>query len=175
MVGNVKKNTLSPDQRGGGNSNRRGAELERTVQDYLDEHHIQYQYSRNNGIDFIINLPDWKRGLIHMDCIATGKGGGSIGEKLIHKLMKYIRKYNLKDIFILHPNSFVNKSIQDSIKELENWKKCNIHMMGMDDFYNLIKGTYKLTPQQLGRANSGFSGRVILDKKASQRFFELPK
>lgn len=112
---------------------RRGVELEDRVQKYLESQGVIFKRYKKNGIDFIIN------GSFHMDCIAQGIGG-SIGDKLPHKCWKYIRKYGLKDIYILHPYSPIKREVGEHLEEQELLYKCNIHILDWKDFTYLMEG-----------------------------------
>ncbi len=112
---------------------KRGKALEQRVIDYLKSSNIPYNYNTHNGIDFIIN------GDIHMDCCAQGVSG-SIGDKVPHKVYKYARKYNLKDIYILHPYSPITQNVAMHLMDLEKWLDCKIHIIGWDDFTYLMQG-----------------------------------
>ena len=111
----------------------RGKGLEDKAEAFLKMHYSQYKRNTHNGIDFIIN------GDIHLDCVAQGVSG-SIGDKLPHKVWKYIKKYNLKDIYILHPYSPITTTVANHLMDLEKWMSANIHVIEWTDFEYLVKG-----------------------------------
>jgi hypothetical protein len=111
----------------------RGNGLEERVETFLLSMHIPFQRNKNNGIDFIIN------GYTYLDCVAQGQSG-SIGDKLPHKAFKYLRKYNLKDIYILHPYSPITKTVGDHLIFLEEQFNANIHILDWADFTYLMNG-----------------------------------
>lgn len=115
------------------NVHKRGKELEERVETFLLSMHIPFQRNKNNGIDFVIN------GHIHLDCVAQGQSG-SIGDKLPHKTFKYIKKYNLKDIYILHPNSPITKTVGEHLIFLEESLNAKIHIIDWNDFTYLMNG-----------------------------------
>jgi hypothetical protein len=111
----------------------RGNGLEERVEKYLLSMYIPFQRNKNNGIDFIIN------GYIYLDCVAQGQSG-SIGDKLPHKAFKYIQKYGLKDIYILHPYSPITKSVGEHLIFLEEQFNTKIHILDWADFTYLMNG-----------------------------------
>ena len=111
----------------------RGRELEERVEKYLNTQRIRFQRNVSNGIDFIID------GHIHLDCVAQGQSG-SIGDKLPHKAFKYIQKYKLKDIYILHPYSPITKTVGDHLIFLEQQFDTKIHILDWKDFTYLMDG-----------------------------------
>jgi len=112
---------------------KNGKKLEKRVEDYLNASFIRYIGGKNNGIDFIIN------GDIHLDCVAQSESG-SIGDKLPTKCFKYIKKYSLKDIYILHPYCPITKTVAEHLELLENVFDCNIHVMDWNDFVYISMG-----------------------------------
>jgi len=143
----------------------RGAALEQRTEDYLKSMGLVYKRSKNNGIDFIIN------GTLHMDCIAQGVSG-SIGDKLPHKCWKYIRKYNLNDIYILHPYSPIKREVGEHLEELEIQYKCNIHIIDWNDFTYLMNGGsfQKRKAYVYSRDGRGVSNMAPTNLKINQFF-----
>lgn len=111
----------------------RGKELEDRTEKYLSSQHIPFKRNKHSGIDFIIN------GYLHMDCVAQGQSG-SIGDKLPHKVYKYVKKYKLKDIYILHPNSPITETVGEHLIHLENSLNTKIHILDWKDFTYLMDG-----------------------------------
>jgi hypothetical protein len=110
-----------------------GDNLEQRVSDYLNAMKIPNEWNPSKGIDFIIN------GHIHLDCVAQSKSG-SIGDKLPTKCFKYIKRYNLNDIYILHPYSPITKTVAAHLELLENVMDSNIHILDWADFTYLMNG-----------------------------------
>ena len=115
------------------NVHKRGKELEDRVEQYLSSQHIPFKRNSNRGIDFIIN------GHIHLDCVAQGQSG-SIGDKLPHKAFKYVNRYNLTDIYILHPNSPITETVGKHLLHLEKYLNTKIHILDWKDFTYLMEG-----------------------------------
>ena len=112
---------------------KNGKKLEKRVEDFLNASYIQYIGGKNRGIDFIIN------GEIHLDCVAQGISG-SIGDKLPTKCFKYIKKYGLKDIYILQPYCPITQTVAEHLEFLEKGLDCNIHIIDWNDFTYLMNG-----------------------------------
>lgn len=148
---------------------QRGKDLEKRVQKYLESMGIVYKHKPNNGIDFIIN------GGFHMDCIAQGVSG-SIGDKLPHKCWKYIRKYKLDDIYILHPYAPIERQVGEHLEELELHYNCKIHILDWNDFTYLMNGgkfTFR-KPYTYSRDGKGVSNLAPINSKLLQ-FFNFQK
>jgi len=47
-----------------------------------------------------------------------------IGDKLPHKCWKYIKQYNLKDIYILHPYSPIHRQVGEHLEDLVKTIQC---------------------------------------------------
>ena len=112
---------------------KRGRELEERVEKYLEAEKLPYKRNKNNGIDFIIN------GGFHMDCIAQGVSG-TIGDKLPHKCWKYLKRYGLKDIYILHPYSPIHRHVGEHLEDLEKQFDAQIHIINWEDFTWIMRG-----------------------------------
>ena len=121
--------------------NQNGADLEERTQKYLESVGLPFIRSKNNGIDFIIS------DIIHLDCVSTGTSG-SIDDKLPKKCHQYINKYNLKDIFILHPYSPITKGIAACLRDMEHWMRCRIHVLDWEQFEQLVRNEYDYTTRK---------------------------
>jgi len=111
-----------------------GEALEDRVSNYLNSMYIPHKRTPKGphaGIDFIID------GTIYMDCVAQ-KESGSIGDKLPTKIWKYVNKYSLKDIYILHPYSPITKHVSEFLHFLESALDCRIHILSWNDFIELV-------------------------------------
>jgi len=110
-----------------------GQALENRVKNYLNSSYIPYKYS-SRDIDFVIN------GDIYLDCVGQ-QVAGSITDKLPTKCFKYITRYNLKDMYILHPNCPITRTVADHLSLLENVLNCRIHILDWNDFVYLTNGS----------------------------------
>ena len=148
---------------------QRGVGLEDRVQKYLESQGIVFKRYKRDGIDFIIN------GFFHIDCVATGETG-SIDEKIPHKCRKYIKKYGLKDIYILHPYSPIKRDVGEHLEEQEILYKCNIHILDWKDFTYLMEGgTFdKRKPYNYSRDGRGVSNSAPTNANLL-KFFSFEK
>jgi hypothetical protein len=146
----------------------RGRALEDRVEKYLTSMGIVYKRF-SSGIDFIIN------GTFHMDCIAQGISG-SIGDKLPHKCWKYIRKYGLTNIYILHPYSPIHMSVGEHLEDLEKQFDCQIHILDWNDFTYLMGGGKfeNRRPYTYSRDSARVSNHAPTNAKLNQ-FFKFEK
>lgn len=146
----------------------RGMALEERVEKYLVSMGIVYKRF-SSGIDFIIN------GGFHMDCIAQGVSG-SIGDKLPHKCWKYIKKYNLKDIYILQPYSPIHRSVGEHLEDMEQHLNCQIHILDWNDFTYLMNGGKfeKRKPYVYSKDSRGVSNHAPTNAKLNE-FFTFTK
>jgi len=113
-----------------------GQDLEDRVSNYLISIHKQFKRSPKGpkaGIDFIIG------GNIYMDCVAQAVSG-SIGDKLPTKVFKYIRKYSLKEIYILNPYCPITQIVAEFLEFLEKAMNVTIHILDWNDFEYIAKG-----------------------------------
>jgi hypothetical protein len=147
----------------------RGKELEERVEKYLTAERLQYRRNKNNGIDFVIN------GGFHMDCVAQGVSG-TIGDKLPHKCWKYIKRYGLKNIYILHPYSPIHRQVGEHLEFLEKQLGAEIHILNWSDFTYLMQGGKfeKRKPYVYSRDSRGVSHLAPTNYKMEQ-FFSFSK
>ena len=141
----------------------RGNDLEVRVENYLSSQGITYKRSRNNGIDFIIN------GGMYLDCVAQGVSG-TIGDKLPHKCWKYIRKYNLKTIYILHPYSPIKKDVGDHLEYIESSTGAEIHILDWKDFTYLMEGGKFEKRKPYAYSRNGVSHIAPTNRKLNEFF-----
>jgi hypothetical protein len=112
---------------------KNGKGLEDRVQQQLLASCIQHRRNTHSGIDFIID------GEIYMDCVSTSQSG-SIDDKIPTKCFKYIRKYSLKELYILHPYSPIEKNVAEHLEHLEKTMDVKIHMLSWNDFTYICNG-----------------------------------
>ena len=147
----------------------RGKALEERVEKFLTAERLPFKRFKNNGIDFIVN------GGFHMDCVAQGVSG-TIGDKLPHKCWKYIKQYNLKDIYILHPYSPIHRQVGEHLEDLEKQFNAQIHILSWADFTYLMQGGRfeKRKPYAYSRDSRGVSHLAPTNYKMEQ-FFSFSK
>jgi sulfur relay (sulfurtransferase) DsrF/TusC family protein len=112
---------------------KNGKGLEDRAQQQLLASRIQHKRNTHSGIDFIID------GEIYMDCVATNQSG-SIDDKIPTKCFKYIKKYSIKELYILHPYSPIEKNVAELLEHLEKTMDVKIHMLSWDDFTHICNG-----------------------------------
>ena len=113
-----------------------GNALEDRVSSYLNSMFIPFKRSPKGpkaGIDFIID------GKIYMDCVAQSVSG-SIGDKLPTKVFKYIRKYSLKQIYILNPYCPITQIVAEHLEHLEKTMDAKIYILDWNDFVYIVNG-----------------------------------
>ena len=110
-----------------------GKGLEDRAQQQLLASAIQFKRNTHSGVDFIID------GEIHMDCVATHQSG-SIDDKIPTKCFKYIRKYSLKEFYLLHPYSPIERNVAELLEHLENTMDVKIHILDWNDFVYICNG-----------------------------------
>jgi hypothetical protein len=113
---------------------KNGKSLEDRVERQLLANGIQFKKNTHSGIDFIID------GEIYMDCVSTSQSG-SIDDKLPTKCFKYLKKYKIKEIYILHPYSPIEKHVAEHFEFLENAMDVKIHMLDWADFCYICNGS----------------------------------
>jgi hypothetical protein len=145
-----------------------GEALEDRVCSYLNSMYFPYKRSPKGphaGIDFIID------GKIYMDCVAQ-KESGSIGDKLPTKIWKYVRKYSLKEIYILHPYSPITKHVSEFLEFLEISLDCKIHILDWDGFVELIKNGELEKRKTYNFTNSSKVSNHTTASNALYKYFE---
>jgi hypothetical protein len=148
-----------------------GEALEDRVSAFLDSMHIPYKRSPkgpNAGIDFIID------GNIYLDCVAQQQSG-SIGDKLPTKIWKYVKKYSLKDIYILHPYSPITKHVADHLYFLEEHLNCRVHLLGWNDFTTLVNDGGLVKRNAYNFTTKCNVSNHITSSNALNKFFEWDK
>ena len=110
-----------------------GKGLEDRAQQQLLASAIQFKRNTHSGVDFIID------GEIHMDCVATHQSG-SIDDKIPTKCFKYIRKYSLKEFYLLHPYSPIERNVAEHLEHLEKTMDAKIHILDWNDFVYICTG-----------------------------------
>ena len=146
---------------------RNGKDLEKRVQNYLLSNHIKFQPGGNKNIDFIID------GHIYLDCVATSQSG-SIDDKLATKCFKYLKKYGINEIYILHPYSPIEKHVAEHLEHLEKTMNSKIHMLNWADFVYICNGGRLDTrkPYNIVVAGKGIKNHKAATIKVS-KFFKL--
>jgi len=112
---------------------KNGKGLEDRAEKQLLANCIQFKRNTHSGIDFIID------GNIHMDCVSTSQSG-SIDDKIPTKCFKYLKKYSLNELYILHPYSPIEKNVAEHLEHLESTMNVKIHILDWNDFVYISNG-----------------------------------
>jgi hypothetical protein len=112
---------------------KNGKDLEERAQQQLLASAIQFKRNSRNGVDFIID------GEIYMDCVSTSQSG-SIDDKMPTKCFKYIRKYSLKEFYLLHPYAPIERNVAEHLEHLEKTMDVKIHILDWNDFVYICTG-----------------------------------
>ena len=93
-----------------------GQLLEDQVESYCRENNITYKRAKTgtHEIDFIIETDN---GTIYADC-TNQMGSGSVEEKIPHKIWKYYKKYNYKNVTIIKGDHKIGKKVIEHCEDL---------------------------------------------------------
>lgn len=146
-----------------------GKKLEERVEQHLLSNFIQFQRNISAGIDFIID------GEIYMDCIATSQSG-SIDDKIPTKCFKYLNKYSINEIYLLHPYSPIEKYVAEHLEFLEKTMNVVIHILDWKDFcYICNGGKFDIRkPYNVAKNNARIKNHKVCNKKINE-FFNFNK
>lgn len=117
-------------------ANKSGKNLEKQLKNLLNYYNIPYVYQKegNFEIDFIIQIGNKK---IYVDC-TNQNVGGSVEEKLPHKVWKYWKKYNFDEIYIIKGNHDIGKCVISHLKDDEFIRGYKTHIVRLEQFINII-------------------------------------
>ena len=124
--------------------NESGTSLEERLEAYLIEKNIQYkkQKSGKHEIDFIIQQPD---GPWYVECTNQNKGG-SVAEKLPHKVRKYYRLLRFKKMYNLIGEFKIPKAVIITLDEDAATYGYEYTLDTFDEFVSRLDGTYNYNP-----------------------------
>jgi sulfur relay (sulfurtransferase) DsrF/TusC family protein len=142
---------------------KNGRGLEDKVQEELLLKAVQFKRNKHSGIDFIID------GTIHMDCVATSQSG-SIDDKIPTKCFKYLRRYNVNELYILHPYAPIEKNVAEHLEFLEKSMSVKIHILDWNDFIYISNGSRfdVRKPYPVVRNNFGAKGHNTTESNINQ-------
>ena len=124
--------------------NESGQSLETKLRVYLIKNKIphKYQKSGKKEIDFIIEQPDGK---VYADC-TNQNVGGSVEEKIPHKIRKYFRQYKFHKVFIIRGNFKISAEVIKTCDELAKHFKYEYVICSFDEFVSRLDGAYNSNP-----------------------------
>jgi hypothetical protein len=116
-------------------ANQSGIKLEKELKSFLREKKIPFIYQKNgkHEIDFIIGKD------IHADC-TNQNVTGSVDEKIPHKIWKYYKKYEYKDVYIIRGKHIPSESVLTHCNEIADYKGFKFHLMTLEEFCNFLEG-----------------------------------
>ena len=111
-----------------------GQLLEDMVENYCVSNKISYKRAKPGAheIDFIIES---SRGKLFADC-TNQNSGGSVEEKLPHKLWKYFKKYQYRNVYIIKGDHKISKSVLDHCYEMARGYNFQLSFVNFEQFTN---------------------------------------
>ena len=116
--------------------NQSGQLLEDMVENYCVSNKISYKRAKPGAheIDFII---DSSNGKIFADC-TNQMTGGSVEEKLPHKLWKYHNKYGYSNVCIIKGDHKISPTVLMHCNELARTKQFELTFKSYEEFCNTL-------------------------------------
>ena len=113
-----------------------GQLLEDMVENYCVSNKISYKRAKPGAheIDFII---DSSKGKIFADC-TNQNSGGSVEEKLPHKLWKYFKKYQYRNVYIIKGDHKISKTVLDHCYEMARGYNFELQFVNYEQFTNKL-------------------------------------
>ena len=113
-----------------------GQELEERVQQYCVLNDLSYQRAKTGSfeIDFIIETD---KGTVYADC-TNQNVGGSVEEKLPHKIWKYYKKYKYDNVSIIQGEHKVSNHVLEHCKDLARVYNFDLKFVSCEQFFNTL-------------------------------------
>ena len=113
-----------------------GQNLEDRVEKFCVENNINYQRAKTGSfeIDFII---DTDFGKIFADC-TNQMTGGSVEEKLPHKLWKYFKKYQYRNVYIIKGDHKISSKVLEHCYEMARGYNFELQFVNYEQFTNKL-------------------------------------
>ena len=113
-----------------------GQLLEDMVENYCVSNKISYKRARPGAheIDFIIES---NKGKIFADC-TNQNSGGSVEEKLPHKLWKYFKKYQYRNVYIVKGDHKISPKVLEHCNEMARGYNFELHFVNYEQFTNKL-------------------------------------
>ena len=111
-----------------------GQELEDKVQLHCVLNNLSYQRAKTGSfeIDFIIETD---KGKVYADC-TNQNVGGSVEEKLPHKIWKYYKKYKYDNVSIIQGDHKVSNHVLEHCKDLARVYSFDLQFVSCEQFCN---------------------------------------
>jgi hypothetical protein len=114
--------------------NESGQRLEREMSLFLSKNNIPYDSGGSTCIDFKIRTD---KGIVYLDC-TNQNVGGSVMEKLPHKIWKYWKKFQFKEVVITRGREKPNKVLNEHIQWLENVLNIKVYVLSFNESKEFI-------------------------------------
>jgi len=75
------------------------------------------------------------KGKIFADC-TNQNSGGSVEEKLPHKLWKYFKKYQYRNVYIIKGDHKISKTVLEHCQEMARGYHFDLHFVSYEQFTN---------------------------------------
>ena len=113
-----------------------GQLLEDMVENYCVSNKISYKRARPGAheIDFIIES---NKGKLFADC-TNQNSGGSVEEKLPHKLWKYFKKYQYRNVYIVKGDHKISPKVLEHCNEMARGYNFELHFVNYEQFTNKL-------------------------------------
>ena len=114
--------------------NKSGQKLEHEMSLFLETNSIPYDGGGSSCIDFKIRTDT---GIVYLDC-TNQNVGGSVMEKLPHKIWKYWNKFKFNEVVITRGREKPNKVLNEHIKWLEDILNIKVHVLSFMESQQFI-------------------------------------
>ena len=117
-------------------ANKSGKSMEEQLELVLNTKDIPYRRQKSGAsqIDFIIQIGDK---VIYADC-TNQNIGGSVEEKIPHKVWKYWKKYNYNEVYIIRGNYTIRKTVMEHLLDDEKVRGYKTHIVTFEEFVSLV-------------------------------------
>jgi hypothetical protein len=114
--------------------NKSGQKLEHEMSLFLETNSIPYDGGGSSCIDFKIRTDT---GIVYLDC-TNQNVGGSVMEKLPHKIWKYWNKFKFNEVVITRGREKPNKVLNEHIKWLEDILNIKVYVLSFNESKKFI-------------------------------------
>jgi hypothetical protein len=120
-------------------ANKSGKSMEEQLELVLNTKDIPYRRQKSGAsqIDFIIQIGDK---VIYADC-TNQNIGGSVEEKIPHKVWKYWKKYNYNEVYIIRGDYTIGKTVMEHLQDEEKTRGYKTHIVTFEEFVSLVTNT----------------------------------
>ena len=121
----------------GNPANESGTKLEDRVESFLKSNNFAYDKQKPGAseIDFIIPINGNRS--IFADC-TNQNSGGSVYEKVPHKVWKYSVKYEYDEVYIIRGTQLPPISVKDHLQWFKEEIGVDTHIVSFEEFSNIV-------------------------------------